>query len=295
VRLPRNVSEAVIGVLLITPAAVFLLTFFVAPLLLMLWMSFHDWPLLGKTKWIGLKNYLSMFSSDVFVGSLKFTSLYTLILVPLLLVIGLGLAMIVRRKGFGVGILRTIFFAPVVVGFAPAAYLCIFIVDPRVGLLDQALRDTHIVASAPEWLSDPRLALVTAITMVVWKTAGFGMLLLLTGLLSIPEEVNEAARIDGAGPVKLFRMITLPLLRRPIALTLTFGLVGGALAFEQFFLLTGGGPNNSTTTIVHAIYSTSFGRFDLGLGAAMSIFLMLVLILVSSIQLYLLRDSRSEN
>jgi len=293
-RLPRRFPQAAIGILLIVPAAAFLLTFFVTPLVLMFWMSLHKWPLLGKTSWIGFKNYVMMFHNDVFVHSIWFTGAYTALIVPLLLVVGLGLAMLVRRKARGVGVLRTIFFAPVVVGLAPAAYIWIFLVDPRVGLLDQVLRDTHITSSPPVWLADPNLALAAAIAMVVWKTAGFGMLLLLTGLLSIPDEVTEAARIDGASPGQLFRMVTLPLLRRPIALTLTFSLIGGALAFEQFFLLTEGGPNNSTTTIVHAIYSTSFSRFDLGLGAAMSIFLMVILVLVSSFQLYVLRDARAD-
>ncbi len=286
----RSRREARTGILLVLPAAVMLLIFFAAPLVQMVWISFHDWPLLGTPTWIGLENYLTMFDDASFVQSLAFTGLYTVILVPVLLILGMALALLVRVRRRGVGVFRTIFFAPVVIGFSLAAYIWIYLLDPRVGLFDQLLKTLGITSAAGYWLANPELALLSAVVMVVWKSVGFGMLLLLTGLLAIPDELTDAARIDRAGPVQTFRYITLPLLRRPIALTLVFSAVASVLAFEQFYLLTGGGPEGQTTTVVMEIFRVGFNNFQLGLASAMSIFLMAILVLISAIQLGILRD-----
>jgi multiple sugar transport system permease protein len=129
------------------------------------------------------------------------------------------------------------------------------------------------------------------IAMVTWKVVGLQMLLLLSGLQSIPEEVTEAARIDGAGHWQSFTHITIPLLRPTLALVLVFSVAGSLLAFDQFFIMTAGGPSNSTITAVYEIYRTSFISFKLGYGAALSVFLMVILAIVSGIQMLLLRNT----
>ncbi len=269
--------------------------FFVAPLLQMIWISFFNWPLLGAHTWVGFQNYITMFQDPIFVHSLAFSGVYALILVPLLLVLGLGLALLVRVKRRGVGVFRTIFFAPVVIGFSSAAYIWIYLLDPRIGQFDQLLQDLGITHGPVYWLASPNLALLGVVVMVIWKTVGFGMLLLLTGIQNVPDEIVEAARIDRASRTQTFRYVTLPLLRRPIALTIVFGAVGAVLAFEQFYLLTGGGPDNGTTTVVMSIFNVAFTRFQLGLASAMSIFLMVILIVISAVQLFLFRDNAGPN
>ena len=125
--------------------------------------------------------------------------------------------------------------------------------------------------------------------MVIWRFAGFNMLILLTGLQSIPTDVYEAARIDGGNRWQLFRHITLPLLRPTIALMLILSITGSLLAFDQFFILTRGGPDGSTVSIVMVIYREAFTKFNLGLGAAISVLLLAVLVILNVLQLRILR------
>jgi multiple sugar transport system permease protein len=128
--------------------------------------------------------------------------------------------------------------------------------------------------------------------MVLWKAAGFTMVILLVGMQAIPVDLYEAASLDGARWWAQVRHITIPLMRRTFALALTMSFIGSFLAFEQFFVMTRGGPFNSTITVVHWIYRASFTYFELGYGAAMSVVLLLMLLVLSAVQLYLLRDER---
>jgi multiple sugar transport system permease protein len=265
--------------------------FFLAPLGLMIWMSFHQWPLLGEHSWIGLGNYREIFDDSTFLQALWFTVKYTALVTPVLFILGLGLALLVKEQRRGVGFFRTAYFVPFVVGFAAAAYLWVFLLNPQVGSIGKVLTDLRIVDEPPQFLAEPNLALFAVTAMVTWKVVGFTMLLLMTGLQSIPEELNEAARVDGAGRRATMFHITLPLLRRTIALALIFSIVGSFLAFDQFYIMTAGGPQNQTLTVVYWIYNISFIGFDLGYGAALSMALMLMLLVISGIQLYLLRDT----
>ncbi len=181
---------------------------------------------------------------------------------------------------------QTVFFLPVVIGFAAAAYLWLYLAQPGLGPLNAMVGDGE-----SNWFATSTSALVTVVLMVIWKMTGMQMILLLSGLQSIPAELTEAARIDGAGPWKSFRYVTLPLLRPTLALVLVFSVAGSLLAFDQFFIMTAGGPSNSTITAVYQIYRTSFINFDLGYGAALSAMLMVVLAAVSAVQMLLLRKT----
>ena len=278
------------GVLLISPALVFVTVFFLIPLALMIWMSLHKWPLLGHPRWTGVSNYTSMVNDPTFLHALGFTAEYTAIITPVLLAVGLGLALLVRERRRGVGFFRTVFFLPYVIGFAAASYLWLWLLDPSVGLLDHGLQSLGLTDKPVLWMSTANRALFAVILMIVWKVVGFTMLLLMSGLQSIPNDVQEAAKVDGAGRMAAFRRITVPLMRRSIALVTILAVAGSFLAFDQFYILTNGGPNNQTLTLVFWIYSSSFANFQLGYGAAMSVVLMLILMAITAVQLYLLRD-----
>lgn len=280
----------VTGLLLVAPAVLFVAIFFLAPLGLMVFMSFNRWPLLGEHTWVGIGNYTDLVADSDFISALVFTLKYTVIVTPVLFFLGLGLAFLVKNPRPGVGFFRTIYFIPVVLGFASAAYLAVFLFNPQVGTIGKVLTDLHITKTPPEWLSAPWPALVAVGLMVAWKTVGFTMLLLMTGLQSIPQDITEAAQVDGSGRFNTLVHITLPLLRRTIALSLIFSVVGSMLAFDQFYIMTGGGPRNQTITVVYEIYNTSFVSFDLGYGSAMSVILMIILMIISGIQLFLLRE-----
>jgi multiple sugar transport system permease protein len=278
------------GVLLISPALLLVAVFFLAPLGLTVWMSLHKWPLLGTPQWTGLANYLAIPGDTTFLGSLGYTFLYTAVITPLLFAIGLGLAFLVREKRRGAGFFRTVWFLPYVVGFASAAYLFLWLFDPSVGFVDRVLTDTGITHTPVQWMNATGTATAAVIAMVVWKVVGFQMLLLMAGLQSIPSEVEEAALVDGSGPWSTLWRITLPLLRRTMALVLVFSVSGSLLAFEQFYIMTNGGPGNSTLTIVNWIYNSSFANFQLGYGSALSVVLLLLLMAVNGVQLFLFRE-----
>lgn len=283
--------QALTGILFVLPPVAFVAIFFLVPLALTFWMSLNRWPLIGATHFIGLDNYTALLADSTFWQSLTFTVRYTALVTPLLFVVGLALALAVEHDRPGVGILRTIYFMPVVLGLASASYLWYWLLNPDVGIVDRILQDLHLADTPVQWLADPVLAVLAVIVMICWKTVGFSMLLLMTGLQSIPQEVREAARVDGAGRWVLLTRITLPLLRRTVALVLVFAVVAGFLAFDQFYIMTNGGPMNLTITAVYRIYDTSFIQFQLGYGAAMSVVLFGVLLVLTAAQLYLLRDT----
>ena len=277
------------GLLLVSPALVVVIVFFIVPLVMTFWMSLHDWPLLGDHEFVGLANYRQAVDDTEWTNAIWFTLKYTLLITPALLIPALIQAFLVNRPGRGARFFQTIFFLPVVIGFAAGAYLWLYLAQPGLGPLADLSARLGFSDSTDNWFATGTSALLLVSLMVVWKQTGMQMILLLSGLQSIPDELNEAARIDGAGRWKAFRYITLPLLRPTLALVLVFSVAGSLLAFDQFFIMTAGGPSNMTITAVYQIYRTSFINFDLGYGAALSAMLMVVLAAVSAVQMLLLR------
>ncbi|HYY11340.1 MAG TPA: sugar ABC transporter permease [Kineosporiaceae bacterium] len=275
----------------VAPAMLLIGLFFLVPLVYMGWMSLQEYPLLGERKFVGLKNYADALKDPTFRDAVVFTVEYTLLVVPLLLIVGFGLASLVRRRRRGAALFRTVFFLPVVVGFASASFLWSWLVDVRVGPLPVMARLLGLGTQDSPWLGTALGGLLVVTSMVIWKMSGFTMLLLMAGMQGIPEEVLEAARVDGAGRWRMLWSITLPLLRPAITLVLVLTTAGSMLAFEQFLIITGGGPAKETTTIVAWIYNQSFVRFRLGYGAALSLLLGAVLLVISAFQLRLLRSN----
>lgn len=169
-----------------------------------------------------------------------------------------------------------------------------WLLNPDSGVFAQLLRGAGIIDSAPRPLESFWPALGVVILMVVWKTAGFTMIILLTGLQSISNDVIEAARIDGASVWSRFRRITLPLMRNSVVLALVLNVTSSMLAFDQFFIITQGGPENSTISAVFSIYLASFSSYRLGYGSAVSFSLLVVLVAISAIQFVLLRQRPEE-
>lgn len=277
------------GLLYIAPAMALVIVFFVVPVLFTFWMSFHDWPLLGQPEWIGLGNYVRLLTDNRFFTALKFTAYYTVITTIAIFVVAFPLAIFVEKQRRGVGFYRTVFFMPVVVGLATASLLWVWLANVDSGLIGPAIRMMGFTGKKVNLLATFDSAFWTIIVMVVWKVAGFTMIILLTGLQSIPVELNEAARIDGAGRWQRFRHLTLPLMRRTIALALILSVTGSVLAFDQFYIMTSGGPQNRMISVVYYIFNQSFVSFHLGYGSALSIALLAILIALSVVQLRLLR------
>ena len=282
-----------VGLLFVLPAFLFTLMFFVIPLAMTVFMSLNDWPLLGQHKWIGLANYVALLNDNQFWNSLLFTTHYTLLITPVIFIFAFLLALMVNLPIRGIGFFRTAYFIPVVIGLGTSSLLWVWLLDSRVGAINPILSSIGLANPSTVWLADPNLAMGAIIVSVVWKTVGFTMILLLTGMQAIPDELYEAARVDGAGFLARIRFIMLPLMRSTFALALILSVIGSYLGFDQFYIMTRGGPQNSTISVVYWIYSNSFTYFKLGYGAALSIVLLIVLVILSLIQLRLLRDDTS--
>ncbi|SEP74325.1 carbohydrate ABC transporter permease [Microlunatus flavus] len=283
--------RALVGLAMATPAIVLIAAFFLVPLVMTFWISLHNWPLLGRHRFVGLDNYARAVADPGFRTAMKFTLVYTVVITPVLFLIGLGMALLVRRRVRAARVFQSIYFMPVCIGLAAGSFLWLYLGQARIGPLFDLLRRVGIVPADGNIFAGTWGALLMVIGMVTWKVVGLQMLLLLSGLNSIPDDVVEAARIDGASRWQGFRHITVPLLRPTLALVLVFSVAGSLLAFDQFFIMTNGGPANSTITAVYAIYRTSFISFKLGYGAALSVFLMVVLAVVSAVQMLLLRNT----
>lgn len=281
-RRPKQVRSPLVGWLYAAPTAVFVVVLFLVPLVLVLQMSGSDWPLLAGNRGLNFpQNYSEAVDLRQLGTSVRFTLVYTVVTTVILLGLALGLAMLVQESTRWKGLLRTAFLVPSALGLASASLLFYVIYSPVAGPFASWMQKYDFT-----FLGTPQGALWSTIFLIIWRYAGFYMLLMLVGLQGIPDEVYEAARIDGSSRWQTFRHITVPLLRPTLALTTVMCVTGSLLAFEQFYILTKGGPDNSTTTIVQLIYNVAFqGQNSLGIAGALSVIVLLALIVINVFQL----------
>ena len=283
-------SRKLAGAFYAAPVAVFVLVFFVAPLVLVGRMSASDWPLLAGDLGINMPdNYAGIADNPLFWPAVGFTLKYTGIVVVILIGLSLLLALIVADRRKGTGFFRTAYFLPTTLGLASASLLFFGFYSPAIGPLDPILQGLGLTDEPISWLGTPTAALWSTVVLIVWKFAGFFMIILLVGLQSIPPDVYEAARLDGANRWQSFAHITVPLLRPALGLVLILSVTGSLLAFDQFFILTKGGPDNSTVTVVQLVYREAFQRFDLGAAAAISVVILIALLVLNIGQFRALR------
>ncbi|WP_432520167.1 carbohydrate ABC transporter permease [Kineococcus sp. SYSU DK006] len=278
------------GVLLVLPALAFVVVFVLAPLVFAVYMSLTNWPLIGSYDFIGVANYVAVASDPVFWKSVGYTVLYTAIITLPILVVGYVLALVVRSNRRGSTLFRTIFFLPYVIGLTTLSFLLVLEAQPSSGAVNIVLRWLGITDGTTAWLVDGPLATGLIIVMIVWAVSGLTMVLLMGGMQGIPRDVYESAEMDGAGWWQRERSITVPLLRRTIAMSLVISVIGSLLAFTQFYVLTRGGPGTDTQTVVMYVYQRGFVQLQLGAASALSIVLVVVIGLVTAAQFRLLRE-----
>ncbi|HEX2910722.1 MAG TPA: sugar ABC transporter permease [Chloroflexia bacterium] len=245
-----------------------MLVFLVIPIVASLALSFAEWDLLTPLRWIGLDNYTALFSSADFWAALQHTFFFIIGYLPLVLVLGLGLALLMNRKLRGIIFFRTAFFMPVVSAWVAVALLWKWLLNPRYGLVNYLLSLVGI--QGPGWMFDPNWAMPSIILASVWKDLGFVMMLLLAGLQAIPLEYEEAARIDGAGPFNLLRRVTLPLLSPTIFFVVIISLVNSFQVFQQVYVMTRGGPAGASQVLVGDIVDNAFSYSKFGYASAES-------------------------
>lgn len=290
-RRPRRLPRAALGWAYATPTAVFVLVFFVLPILLVAQMSASDWGLFAGDRGLNFpENFDSAVSGAQFWPAVVFTVKYTVVTTVILLGLALALALLVQESTRWKNLLRTAILVPSALGLASASLLFYALYSPQSGPFNPWLKALGVTTEPISFLGTPTSALWSTVFLIVWRFAGFYMLLLMVGLQGISGDVYEAARIDGASRWQIFARITLPLLRPSIALCTILCVTGSLLAFDQFYILTKGGPDNSTITIVQLIYNAAFaGRNDLGLAAALSIIVLLALLAINAVQFRALR------
>jgi multiple sugar transport system permease protein len=286
--------RSITGFLFVLPALVMVAIFFLLPLGFAVWMSLTTWNIAGFQRFVGLENYAAIPRDRQFLSAAFFTTLYTFVVTALTFLLGFGLALLVKAEQRRFELLRTMFYLPVVIGTAVGAFIFLWLFNHQVGAVNGILRALGITDQNIVWLADPSTAFVTLIVMITWKSAGFAMITLLIGMQAVPGELYESARVDGASARQQLWHITIPLIRPTIALVIILLVTGSYLAFDQFYIITRGGPNNSTITLVYWIYNQAFIGFKLGYATAMSVVLMGFLVILSAIQLRLLRQDATD-
>lgn len=281
--MPMNTSrrrEAISFYLSISPWLIGFVLFTAGPMFISLYVSFTDWDLIRDPVWIGGRNYTDLVTDPTFWQSLKVTGLYTLAYVPFDLLGGLTLALLVRPRIRGVGFFRTVFYLPTVLSGVAFVVVWMWLLNARGGLVNLLLGAVGI--QGPRWLLDPDWALWALVFMTFWGW-GRSMVLYLGGMQSIPDELYEAAAIDGATGVQQFWSLTLPLLSPTIFFNLVLSVISTFQTFTSAFVATNGGPLDATLFLVLYIYRQAFEYQHMGYAAALAWILFAVILALTLI------------
>jgi multiple sugar transport system permease protein len=274
---PLEKKENTAGYLFLLPWFAGMLIFTLGPILASLYLSFTNYNLLSPPQWIGWQNYLAMFRDPHWLNAVRATFIYVFLSVPLKLVFALFIAMLLKQGLRGLGIYRAIYYVPSLLGGSVAIALLWQQIFGSEGIVNQILGEVgiHVTTS---WVSNPNTALYTLIILAVWQF-GSPMLIFLAGLKQIPQEYYEAASTDGAGAVRKFFSITIPMLTPLIFFNLILQMVGAFQAFTPAYIVSGGngGPLDSTLFYTLYIYQQGFTYFQMGYASAMAWMLLLVI------------------
>lgn len=268
--------DTIEGYIFILPVVLGLLIFTIGPMLASLYISFTKYPILRAPEWIGLRNYVNMFTKEPnFWQACKVTLLYAVTAVPLGIAGAFMLALLLNQRVKGMSFFRTSFYIPTIVPAVASAVLWGWLLNPDYGLINAILKTVGLPTS--RFLGEPDSALASLVLMSLWSVGG-GMVIYLAGLQGIPETFYEAAKIDGANSRQLFRFITVPLMTPTLFFGLVMGLIGAFQYFTEAFILTQGGPLFSTYFYSLMVYERAFRFTQMGMGTAMAWFLLVVVL-----------------
>jgi multiple sugar transport system permease protein len=290
--------------LFIGPTYLVLLTFIIVPIFFAFFISFNKWNLLGTMKFVGIANYQKLFRMEEFSKALVNTFYYTFITVPVGILISLLLALLLNTRIRGIGFYRTAYFMPVMTSVVASAFIWQWIFQSQNGILNHLLgfigiesvswlNDPRSIFSLaleilgfepPAWLGGPSVTLVAISIMSIWKNIGYFMIIFLAGLQNIPRSYYEAAEIDGAGPVRRFFAITLPVLSPTTFFVLIMSVIVSFQVFEQVAVTTQGGPLDSSLVMVYFVYQRAFKFFEVGFASAAAYILFLIILVLTYLQ-----------
>ncbi|RAX44548.1 sugar ABC transporter permease [Arthrobacter sp. AQ5-06] len=268
--------------LFLLPSALPLLFFTIVPMIAAFWISLHQWNLVGPMKWIGADNYARLITDPGTQGAFLHTVYYIVGYLPLVYIGGLGIALALNSRIKARGLLRGLYFLPVVTSWIVVALVWRWLLNPSTGIVNWLLSLVGI--AGPGWWTDPAWSMPAIILASAWKDVGFVMVILLAGLQAVPEELYEAAKVDGAGPVRRLFSITLPMLSPSTFFVIVLSLINGFQVFDQVYAMTGGGPNNSSQVVVQQIYDLTFRYGRAGEASALSWLLFLFILVITLVQ-----------
>ncbi|MGA7148664.1 MAG: sugar ABC transporter permease [Microbacterium sp.] len=287
----RSRSDFRIAMVFIAPAAIGFVAFFLIPTVRGIWFSFTDQNLVGSGEFIGTDNYVRMAGDPLFWNSLLVTIYYVVINITVQTVLAVLIAVLMHRLTQSL-VIRGIILLPYLVANVVVALVWFWMFDYSTGIVNVVIDGLGLDRVA--FFGDPATAIPTIALINVWRFVGYTALLVFAGLQTIPKELYEAGALDGASEARMFRSITLPLLRPVLALVLVITIVGSFQIFDTVAVTTEGGPVNATRVIYYYIYQQAFERFDLGYASALSVFLLVALALIAYAQLKLLRSNQSD-
>lgn len=269
----------------VAPNVAAVAVFLLFPLGFSFYLSLHAWDLFRPMRFVGLENYRRLLGADpLFPIALRNSALFTVLTLVPTVVLGLGIAAALNRKVFGVGLFRTLAFLPLVSSTVAMAVVWRFILTDD-GILNLGLG--WLGLGPLPWLTDPHLALVSLSIVTVWRSLPFATVILLAAMQGVPEPLYEAARIDGAGALRRFSAITLPLIRGPLSFVFVITIINSVQAFDQVYALTGsnGGPDTGTYLLGIMLFQHAFGFYEVGYASALAWVMFAILLVLTLIQL----------
>lgn len=284
---PRTRGQALWGYLLVAPMMLGFALFFLTALVASLALSLTDWDVLTTPQWVALGNYARLLQDEAFLSALRNTAALAIPNVALRLVISLGLALALNSEIRFRALYRTIFFMPVLTMPVAVATIWKWLYDPSFGPINSALG--RLGLPRPEWLAQPKTAVIAVVIVLLWSGVGYDMVIFLAGLQSIPREYYEAAQIDGAGALRQFRDITLPLLTPTTFFLTVIAIIGSLQVFDLVYVMTQVGGSNRFPTIVYYIYEEGFRNFRMGYAITVAWVLLLIILAFTLLQFRLQR------
>lgn len=278
-----NKKESLIWIIFILPAAIPLVVFWIWPMFYSGYVSFTNWDFMSPTyKIVGLSNYIKLFQDKEFYRVLFNTFYFTLGSVIPTIIGGLVFAVLLNKKMRGIKLYRTILFSPWITPTVAVSIVWSWIFEPKVGLANFILSKVHIAALP--WLESEKWAMPAILIVTIWKGVGWAMVFYLEALQKVPEELNEAAEIDGANRFQNFMNVTIPMISPTTFFLVIMTSINSLQAYDQIQVLTQGGPAGSTRTLLYMYYQEAFQNFDVGKAAAVAMVIVFITIVLSVIQ-----------
>lgn len=279
----REIRSLGTGVAYLAPSLILFAAFVFIPLAQSIYLSFFNTRATGAiTTFAGLDHYVELLTSPAFRTGLLATTLFAAYTVPIGIALGLVLAVLLNQRLRGINVFRTMMSSTIAISAAVGALIWLLLLNPSLGLLNYIL--SLVGVRGPEWLIQPAFAIIAVSITTIWLTLGTNIIVLLAGLQGVPEEIYEAARLDGARGLRMFTSITMPMVSPSLFFLLVVDTIAVLQAFTQIHLLTRGGPVDATRVLVYSIYQDAFQNFQFGYASAQAVILFLLVMALTLIQ-----------